>query len=79
MRSCYSSKLHRGADHIWLTLLCAVDEEGADGAEGGELGRVAEPTAGVDGRGRSGVGDEAMRDVVKAGGAEQRGPFVGGE
>jgi hypothetical protein len=46
-------------------LLCAVNQEGADGAESGQLFCVAEPATGVSlGRG-SGVWEQAMGDTSK--------------
>src|ERR1700683_5782681 len=60
-------------------LLCAVNQEGADGAEGGQLFCVAEPAAGVDlGRG-GGVWEQAMGDVRKTCVAEHFFPFIGGK
>src|ERR1700691_607575 len=60
-------------------LLCAVNQEGADGAECGQLFCVAEPAAGVSlGRG-SEVWEQAVGDIRKSRVAKHFFPVVGGK
>src|ERR1700735_5803812 len=60
-------------------LLCAVDEQGADGAEGGQFFCVAEPAGVVNLRRGTGMGQQAMCNIRKTSVAQQLFPFIGGK
>ena len=73
----HRNQILRVAQNLTARLFAGY-EEGADFAEGAELGGVAEPSAGICvGRG-SGIWDQFVDDAGEAGGAEQVGPFGGG-
>lgn len=79
-----------GADHrrgtllglrqsLIIRLLCAVDEQRTDGAEFGELLRIAEPAAVIFLRIRSRIGNALVRHVFESGGAKESSPLFSGE
>jgi hypothetical protein len=60
--------MRRGASReLELGGFCAVDEERAFAAKGGELGGVAEPASGICFRRGSGIDDAAMCDFGESG------------
>src|SRR5215813_1316991 len=69
----------RGGPRGTRLRLGGVDEEGAFGLEGAELGDVAEPTTCVRFGSGCGVGDAFVRDLGKARSTKKLGPFVGGQ